>query len=223
MMKACAVHVPSPALVSNVMVTLNWLTFSHLSLRPSSATLSSSISFAAESFEAKRVSLEVAFSSLSNMGVRSIPPIIVTNSNALIFCGLTSTSSSPSPPSSAASSATPKSISSGEGSRPVPDSARISSSVKPPSLYHAEALMSSIDARFFGSVTRMAPSSSLAGLENHDGYVKSPFMILRKRTDMAGSSKGRKPASRTYSTTPHDQMSAAKPLYPLSASTSGAT
>ena len=36
---------------------------------------------------------------------------------------------------------------------------------------------------------------------------------------MVGSSNGRKPAINTYKITPHDQVSAAGPSYPLSANT----
>ena len=48
-------------------------------------------------------------------------------------------------------------------------------------------------------------------LVRHLGYEKSAAWILLNRVDMDGSSKGRKPASRTYRITPIDQTSAMRP------------
>mmetsp|Transcript_20462 Transcript_20462/g.48406 ORF Transcript_20462/g.48406 Transcript_20462/m.48406 type:complete len:241 (+) Transcript_20462:43-765(+) len=160
--KTCAYAVPGPFCAAKVIFTLNSPIISRARPLSPSALHSSATSLVAGSFEANRVSLLSACSLLSNMGVKSIPPSIVISSKALIFCK----SSSPSSPT-----ASPNSASAITGSRLVPSSFRSSSSVKPPSRYHALALISSIVARFAGSVRRMEPSSPLALLPNQAGNV----------------------------------------------------
>mmetsp|Transcript_51121 Transcript_51121/g.91828 ORF Transcript_51121/g.91828 Transcript_51121/m.91828 type:complete len:221 (+) Transcript_51121:199-861(+) len=65
--------------------------------------------------------------------------------------------------------------------------------------------------RLAGSATRILSNRLRTGAVNQLGYSKEALWILRKSCAMTGSSKGKKPARRTYRMTPMLHTSAARP------------
>ncbi|WVZ72741.1 hypothetical protein U9M48_021155 [Paspalum notatum var. saurae] len=92
-----------------------------------------------------------------------------------------------------------------------------------PILNQSLSMISSAVARRCGLVTRTRRRRRVRSGENHLGQRNSPLWILRYMATRLRSWKGRKPATRTKSTTPQDQRSALAASYPRRASTSGAT